>query len=1146
MVDRLVRDKQKTFPPQNKILALTPWLLALITGTTLLANIPSAAHLSEYGGQAFMVAFLTGMALLFGVRLLDEVVLSLAHVVGMVIFLAQPEEALSLLIWANFAGAILGGAVTWMARGILMGRHAVERLYNLAFTVTRVTLTFVIAGHVYVALDGPLPLQSLTNGTFSEVYSPLLVYGIIYVSLYFALSAMKIQANGYQPIAVIKAKLLMVLAVLFMPIPFIIFSAEIASNASTLSEVIRYLGLAVVIIGLHVLNESEHQLRHQLDELQTLADIKRAMRSNLDPDDLFMAVYQQTNQLLGVENFTVALQEPERARLENALVIRRGKSAPRQQQETLVGRYASTLVDKVLENGTPLLLSEKVQAAAQAMQVRPPGGEVTSWMGVPLISGERTLGVLTASSEDQEQQFDDKDLRLFNIIADSASVAIDNALLYARQSERAEQMTTLNQISALLSGTLSPDTVLDTVISSASALAEAHAVSVYLLTEDMPGILPLTLSAGLSDRFEKNPPSPILWQNHMTPLHQHTPLMIADVTRDPQAAGFRNLLIDEGMLALVELPLVVGENGLGVLVMYFNQVQHFSSEQLEVLRAFARQAAQSITNARTYSTTDAALHRSLEQLTALSEIGRTLSATISLKTIGNMALTRALETTDGESGVVVIYDDSDRLQVIARQGYPDGTFEKRDDLWHGISKQVLLTGKIHGANSPHPDYPPWLPTTQSQLSVPILRGNEVRGYITLESMLVNGFSAEDTHFVAQIANQATIAIDNALFFDRITEANDRMRAILNAMEEAVILINIWGKIILVNPRVEMLGLEPKDLRNQYLSDLLQDTEMEFAERLGFSSVQQIAQVIYDLGRSDMWKDFNAQPYGVRVNNRDLFIQRYFMPITDEQEEIIGGLLVFYDKTEEHELNRAREELSRMIIHDLRSPLTAVTTSLKLLRELTTEDNEVYSVVQSTTETSSRAVRKLLARVDSLLDIAKMESGSLDLDTDLTVFATLVDSVCSELQPLSDELEVGVVVEPNDALPLLNVDADKVERLLLNLVDNALKYSKAQGTVTIRAHLPSTNGAPDGFIRADVIDNGPGIPDEYKNTIFDSFMQVEGRSKVRRGVGLGLSFCKLVVEAHDGRIWIEDNPDGGGSVFAFTLPVADLNLPPDDD
>jgi signal transduction histidine kinase len=101
---------------------------------------------------------------------------------------------------------------------------------------------------------------------------------------------------------------------------------------------------------------------------------------------------------------------------------------------------------------------------------------------------------------------------------------------------------------------------------------------------------------------------------------------------------------------------------------------------------------------------------------------------------------------------------------------------------------------------------------------------------------------------------------------------------------------------------------------------------------------------------------------------------------------------------------------------------------------------------------------------------------------------------------------------------------------MNLVDNALKYTPAGGNVTVHASL-----ADDDKLQVEVSDTGPGIPDAYKERLFDHFVQVEGRERVRRGVGLGLTFCRLVVTAHGGRIWIEDNP-GGGSVFVFTLPL----------
>ncbi|PJF22590.1 MAG: hypothetical protein CUN56_05200, partial [Phototrophicales bacterium] len=139
-----------------------------------------------------------------------------------------------------------------------------------------------------------------------------------------------------------------------------------------------------------------------------------------------------------------------------------------------------------------------------------------------------------------------------------------------------------------------------------------------------------------------------------------------------------------------------------------------------------------------------------------------------------------------------------------------------------------------------------------------------------------------------------------------------------------------------------------------------------------------------------------------------------------------------------------------------------------------------------------------------------------------------------LKPLADELNITVVPELDENLPLLNIDEDKVERLLLNLVDNAIKYSPTNSEIHIRAYPMD-----DEIIRVDVLDNGPGVPDDYKTTLFDSFVQIEGRRNVRRGVGLGLSFCKLVVDAHHGKIWVEDNQPTG-SIFAFTLPVAKIN------
>jgi signal transduction histidine kinase len=192
-------------------------------------------------------------------------------------------------------------------------------------------------------------------------------------------------------------------------------------------------------------------------------------------------------------------------------------------------------------------------------------------------------------------------------------------------------------------------------------------------------------------------------------------------------------------------------------------------------------------------------------------------------------------------------------------------------------------------------------------------------------------------------------------------------------------------------------------------------------------------------------------------------------------------------------------------------------------------------VQQTAEVSLRATRKLLNLVDSLLDISKMESGMITLDREPMQLAPLCTHVIDELSSVAKVMEISLTASIPDQLPILDIDTDKIERVLLNLVDNAIKFTAAGGYVSIAA-IPEPESE---FVRIEVRDTGTGIPDEYKGLLFDRYAQVNGQRGRRRGTGLGLTFCRMAVEAHGGRIWIEDNPPGG-AVFIFTLPVAEMD------
>ncbi len=111
---------------------------------------------------------------------------------------------------------------------------------------------------------------------------------------------------------------------------------------------------------------------------------------------------------------------------------------------------------------------------------------------------------------------------------------------------------------------------------------------------------------------------------------------------------------------------------------------------------------------------------------------------------------------------------------------------------------------------------------------------------------------------------------------------------------------------------------------------------------------------------------------------------------------------------------------------------------------------------------------------------------------------------------------------------------------MNLVDNAIKFTPSGGQVMIAVYSPGTMGAEEGFVRVEVSDTGPGIPDQHKERLFDRFAQLDGQRGRRRGTGLGLAFCRLAVEAHGGQIWVEDHPQGG-AIFALTLPVRRITM-----
>jgi PAS domain S-box-containing protein len=243
--------------------------------------------------------------------------------------------------------------------------------------------------------------------------------------------------------------------------------------------------------------------------------------------------------------------------------------------------------------------------------------------------------------------------------------------------------------------------------------------------------------------------------------------------------------------------------------------------------------------------------------------------------------------------------------------------------------------------------------------------------------------------------------------------------------------------------------------------------------------------------------------------------------------IRGAVVTFNNIAARKRLEALRDDLTDMMVHDLRTPLTSVLTGLQTLAAfggLNPEQEELVGI-------ASGGARTLLGMVNDLLDISKMESGTFAPERQPVEAASLVGQSMAQVALLARQKRVTLESRAAPGLPVVAADEEKLRRVLVNLLGNAIKFTPTGGTITVCAERRGN----DNLVFS-VADTGEGIPADAVERVFDKFAQVESRRAGRKmSTGLGLTFCKMAVEAHGGRIGV-DSELGKGSVFWFTLPL----------
>ncbi len=235
------------------------------------------------------------------------------------------------------------------------------------------------------------------------------------------------------------------------------------------------------------------------------------------------------------------------------------------------------------------------------------------------------------------------------------------------------------------------------------------------------------------------------------------------------------------------------------------------------------------------------------------------------------------------------------------------------------------------------------------------------------------------------------------------------------------------------------------------------------------------------------------------------------------------------------LEQMRDDLVHALVHDLRNPLASIRSSLSGL--LYDDSSALNEYQHAMVEISYLSAKKMSGLVENILDVYKLERDGLQIDPQPIAPGELIEGVLRQQAPLAREKNIRLTLEAPDFLPSIAADRDLVERMVQNLLDNALKFTPENGQIVVSALARDPEGSEGAqALVVRVADSGPGIEAGQKPHLFEKF--TTGKRE-ESGSGIGLAFCKLAVQAHGGEIWVDDSA-GPGATFAFMLPVAREN------
>ena len=373
------------------------------------------------------------------------------------------------------------------------------------------------------------------------------------------------------------------------------------------------------------------------------------------------------------------------------------------------------------------------------------------------------------------------------------------------------------------------------------------------------------------------------------------------------------------------------------------------------------------------------------------------------------------------------------------------------------------------------------------------------------------FSEEDVRLLTMMARNAAQIISNAQLYIRVATEKRELEATLESLLSGLVVVSSTGRVMLMNPAARtILGVGDEETTGRAMHEVIR-----------YPAVREL------LDAALSTREDQAQELSLGSDHSERIYQVQTAMVRNEDAQLLGVVAIFNDITELRNLERIKTDFVSTVSHELRTPLTSIKGFTRTLLDDTEgyydgeTRHEFYNIIDQECD-------RLTRLISDLLNVSRLEAGRpLQLNWESVELPPLVSKVVANQLSYTDRHQIEV--EMNDDLPVVTADQDKLDQILTNLLNNAIKYSPAGGTIWVRV-------ARDGDkVAFKVSDQGIGIPAEHLPKLFQRFHRVDsGDTRKAGGTGIGLYLVKHLVEAHGGEIDVESEV-GKGTTFTFTIP-----------